>query len=79
VKIFAPERFDRLPDAILFDTDNTLYPYDPAHAAAQRAVRDKVVSTFSIKPEVFDAAFKEARQQVKTRLKHTASSITDCP
>ena len=74
MKIFTPERFDRLPDAILFDTDNTLYPYDPAHAAAQQAIRDKVVNTFSIKPEVFDAAFKEARQQVKTRLKHTASS-----
>ncbi|MDF0733634.1 HAD family hydrolase [Pseudomonas entomophila] len=74
MKIFAPERFNRLPDAILFDTDNTLYPYDPAHSAAQQAVRDKVVNTFSIKPEVFDNAFKEARQQVKTRLKHTASS-----
>ena len=74
MKIFAPERFDRLPDAILFDTDNTLYPYDPAHTAAQQAVRNKVVNTFSIKPEVFDAAFKEARQQVKARLKHTASS-----
>nr|WP_130930192.1 HAD family hydrolase [Pseudomonas atacamensis] len=74
VKILAPERFDRLPNAILFDTDNTLYPYDPAHAAAQQAIREKVVNTFSIKPEVFDAAFKEARHQVKTRLKHTASS-----
>lgn len=74
VKIYSKERFDRLPDAILFDTDNTLYPYDPAHAAAQRAVREKVVNTFSINPGDFDKAFKEARQQVKTRLKHTASS-----
>ena len=74
VKIYSKERFNRLPDAILFDTDNTLYPYDPAHTSAQSAVRDKVVNTFSIKPEDFDKAFKEARQQVKTRLKHTASS-----
>jgi FMN phosphatase YigB (HAD superfamily) len=74
VKIYNRERFDRLPDAILFDTDNTLYPYDPAHAAAQRAVRDKVVNTFSIHGDEFDKAFKEARNQVKTRLKHTASS-----
>lgn len=74
LKIYKKERFDRLPDAILFDTDNTLYPYDPAHDAAQRAVRDKVVSTFSIKPEVFNGAFKQARDQVKSRLKHTASS-----
>lgn len=74
VKVYSPERFNGLPDAILFDTDNTLYPYDPAHAAAQAAVRDKVVARFSIKPEEFDKAFKEAREQVKTRLKHTASS-----
>jgi HAD superfamily hydrolase (TIGR01549 family) len=74
VKIYTKERFNRLPDAILFDTDNTLYPYNPAHAAAQNAVREKVVATFSIKPEDFDMAFKEAREQVKARLKHTAAS-----
>jgi FMN phosphatase YigB (HAD superfamily) len=74
VKIYNPDRFTRLPDAFLFDTDNTLYPYEPAHAAAQKAVRDKVASTFSITYEEFDKAFKEARNQVKTRLKHTASS-----
>lgn len=74
MKIFAQDRFDRLPDAILFDTDNTLYPYDPAHEAAQAAVRRKVATTFSIDPEDFDKAFKEARKQIKARLKHTASS-----
>ncbi|EXU75208.1 MULTISPECIES: HAD family hydrolase [Erwinia] len=74
MKIINPECFTRLPDAILFDTDNTLYPYDPAHAAAQSAVRDKVVNMFSISPDEFDKAFKQARDQVKTRLKHTASS-----
>ncbi len=74
MKLLRPERLQRLPDAILFDTDNTLYPYDPAHAAAQQAVRDKVVSTFSISGAEFDKAFKEARAQVKDRLKHTAAS-----
>ncbi|WZB62563.1 HAD family hydrolase [Achromobacter xylosoxidans] len=74
MKIYAPDRFDRLPDAILFDTDNTLYPYDPAHAAAQQAVREKVSTTFSIRPEEFDTAFKQARDEVKSRLQHTASS-----
>lgn len=68
------QRFQMLPDAILFDTDNTLYPYDPAHKIAQKAVRDKVVKTFSITPEDFDKAFKQARNEVKTRLGHTASS-----
>jgi HAD superfamily hydrolase (TIGR01549 family) len=74
MKINNQLRFDRLPDAILFDTDNTLYPYDPAHAAAQNAVREKVSKMFSISPEDFDKAFKQARSEVKSRLEHTASS-----
>jgi putative hydrolase of the HAD superfamily len=74
MKIYREEQFTRLPDAFLFDTDNTLYPYDPAHAAAQKAVRDKVVSTFSIAPQEFDRAFRDARLRVKMRLKHTAAS-----
>ncbi len=74
MKINNPERFTRLPDAFLFDTDNTLYSYDPAHAAAQQAVREKVTKTFSISHEDFDKAFEEARTQVKIRLKNTASS-----
>ena len=74
VTILSSERFDRLPDAILFDTDNTLYAYDPAHSEAYRAVQEKVVDTFSIKPEVFDKAFQDAREQIKKRLAHTAGS-----
>lgn len=74
MKIYNPQRFDRLPDAILFDTDNTLYPYEPAHALAMRAVREKVSRTLSIDPAAFDKAFAEARSQVKARLKNTASS-----
>jgi HAD superfamily hydrolase (TIGR01549 family) len=70
----SEERFTTLPDAILFDTDNTLYPYDPAHKVAQTAVRDKVVRALSITGEEFDKAFDQARNEVKKRLKHTASS-----
>ncbi len=74
MKIINPHHFDRLPDAFLFDTDNTLYAYDPAHAAAQLAVRDKVTNAFSITTKQFDEAFAEARRQIKQRLKHTAAS-----
>ena len=74
MKIYNEAPFDRLPDAILFDTDNTLYPYDPAHSAAQKAVRGKVVSTFGIKSDVFDKALAQARSEVKMRLEGTASS-----
>ena len=59
MKIFSKQKFLRLPDAILFDTDNTLYPYQPAHAAAEKAVRKKVVETFSIKDEEFNKKFDE--------------------
>ena len=31
----------RLPEAVIFDTDNTLYPYEPAHIEATRAVEKK--------------------------------------
>ena len=58
----------------MFDTDNTLYPYDPAHAAAQAAVRAKVVSTFQLRTEEFDKAFALARKEVKERLGSTAAS-----
>lgn len=74
MSIYKEELFTGLPNAFLFDTDNTLYPYGPAHAAAQRAVRDKAVSTLSIAPGEFDRAFQNAREQVKTRLKCTAAS-----
>ena len=67
-------QFNSLPDAFLFDTDNTLYHYDVAHKAAQNAVREKVVNTFTISRNDFDKAFYEARAQVKERLKNTASS-----
>lgn len=74
VKLINPERLASLPDAILFDTDNTLYPYDPAHHEAMLAVREKVTRTFSIEGEAFDKAYSQARRQVKERLHHTAAS-----
>lgn len=67
-------RLTSLPDAVLFDTDNTLYPYNPAHFSAQKAVKEKVVSTLAVTEEDFESAYSEARQQVKQRLKQTASS-----
>jgi HAD superfamily hydrolase (TIGR01549 family) len=74
IKILNPERFDQLPSAILFDTDNTLYHYDPAHEAAMKAVRDKVTNSLLISSAQFDAAFSQARVEIKNQLQHTASS-----
>ena len=65
--VINKDRFYKQPNAVLFDTDNTLYPYNPAHQAASKAVRDKIVSTFSVSSRVSDNAYKEARAQVKAR------------
>lgn len=74
MKILDSSRFNCLPNAVLFDTDNTLYAYDPAHLAAQHAVKEKVINLFSIGAKDFDVAFNDARRQIKARLGNTASS-----
>ena len=74
MKLINKNKFSSLPDAIVFDTDNTLYHYMTAHSAAQKAVRLKVTATFSISESDFDRAFGDARLQIKQRLEGTASS-----
>lgn len=74
MQMFTPERFLKLPQAVLFDTDNTLYDYLPAHTAAQKAVRKKVVATFAVDGKDFDLAYAKARAHVKQRLCATAAS-----
>ena len=73
-QLHHPERFDRLPDAVLFDTDNTLYAYDPSHAEAFKAVRAKAMSLFSISAEQFEEAYHRARKDTKARLGETSGS-----
>lgn len=72
--IIDAKKMARKPHAVLFDTDNTLYPYDPAHAAATNAVATKATQMFSIGRDQFDSVLGRARNEVKERLKHTASS-----
>ncbi len=74
LNIYRPDAFRRQPDAVLFDTDNTLYPYEPAHQAAMHAVRAKAARLFGIDQEKFDQSFDTARKTIKDRLGHTASS-----
>ncbi len=62
------------PAGVIFDTDNTLYPYDSCHAQAMEATRRKAVRVLGISEQQFDAAFAEAKQQIKGRLEGTASS-----
>jgi len=63
-----------LPKAIIFDTDNTLYPYFPPHNKATESVEEKVKKLLGIEKAVFRSAFKEAREEIKLRLGDTASS-----
>ena len=62
-----------MPDAILFDADNT-HPYDPAHKAAREAVMKKVTRRFSISEEDFNKAYEDSRKRIKKRLGSIASS-----
>lgn len=66
--------FDKLPDAILFDLDNTLYPYEPTHSAAMSAVEQKAIRMFAIQQNEFNEAFKTARSEIKKRLNDHAAS-----
>lgn len=74
MKIRNAQAFEKLPEAILFDTDNTLYAYPPAHHAAMTAIRRKASQSLGIGEEKFDSAFNLAREEIKNRLKETASS-----
>tara|TARA_Y100001936_G_C15925601_1_gene586507 strand:- start:146 stop:886 length:741 start_codon:yes stop_codon:yes gene_type:complete len=62
------------PKAVIFDTDNTLYPYDSAHSAGMEAVQNKAMLLLGITPHEFEEAFGKARADVKQKLHGTASS-----
>jgi putative hydrolase of the HAD superfamily len=68
------ERFVDKPSAALFDLDNTLYAYEPAHKAGTQAVRAKALSKIGIEGAEFDSAFLKARAEIKSQLGETASS-----
>jgi len=74
MKILNNQKISQFPDAILFDIDNTLYPYDPAHEAAHNAIQKKVVEAYSLSSDDFNKAFRQARIDIKSRLEGTAAS-----
>ncbi len=66
--------FATRPCAVLMDIDNTMYAYDTAHAAASEAAMRKTIKMLGIKQAEYEPAFAEARREVKTILKETASA-----
>ena len=74
MKILNKSELIKKPKAILFDTDNTLYDYYPANKIAEEAVCKKAKNLLGINKKDFYKFYKEAKNDVKTNLKRTASS-----
>jgi len=74
LEIRNAQAFATAPGAVLFDADNTLYPYAPAHEAATRAAEAKACKLMGVEAARFREAFAEARRAVKRQLGATASS-----
>jgi putative hydrolase of the HAD superfamily len=62
------------PDAVLVDTDNTLYDYNFAHTRAMTLLRRKAFNILGISFKDFDRSFTMARNEIKNKLGETASS-----
>lgn len=62
------------PTVVVFDLDNTLYPYDPGHRAAMTAIEAKLADALGVDPARFRKEFAVARRIVKERLGETASA-----
>jgi len=74
LKINQTNLFNQIPDGILFDTDNTLYPYDPAHQKAMRALKQKISNTLNVPIIDVENNFNKSRSEVKKLLKNSAAS-----
>ncbi len=74
LKIINDNKFRKLPKAIIFDTDNTLYSYAPANQLALKSVFTKAETLLDINRNLFEEKFKEARLEIKKRIHNQASS-----
>jgi putative hydrolase of the HAD superfamily len=74
MKLLNEAAFRHKPDIVVFDLDHTLYDYDEAHRTATEVANRKACAALGISAGEFEQAFLTARQTVKRRLGHTASS-----
>lgn len=63
-----------LPDALLIDLDNTLYPYEPAHTVGMSAAAAKCEEQLGLDAKAFGEHFDAARREVKEQVRSTAAS-----
>ena len=59
--VLNPEALRHKPQAVFLDLDDTLYAYEPAHAAAMGAVGAKANKAFNVSEKQFGAIFDAAR------------------
>lgn len=63
-----------IPDAVLFDTDNTLYNYEPANRKATNAIAKKLKNILDINKSEFFKNYMDARNEIKNELGPVAAS-----
>lgn len=64
----------RLPSLVIFDLDDTLYPYEPCHRAGTAALVHFAARELGVKERAFLDVWDGARKRVKARLGETGSS-----
>ena len=64
----------RAPGCVLLDFDNTLYDYEPCHAAGKKAAGEVAHELLNFDPATFATFYEKARDEVKARLGAGASS-----
>jgi putative hydrolase of the HAD superfamily len=64
----------RLPSLVIFDLDDTLYPYEPSHRAGTAALVQFAARELGVKERAFLDVWESARKRVKARLGATGSS-----
>jgi putative hydrolase of the HAD superfamily len=74
MKLFRPELFARRPACVLLDLDNTLYAYEPCHAAGTASARKLAEQSLNLAHADFDRCFADARSEIKARLGDQAAS-----
>jgi FMN phosphatase YigB (HAD superfamily) len=62
------------PTLVVFDLDDTLYEYAPAHQAGVAAISRFAADELGVKAPAFEEALATARERVKQRLGSVASS-----
>jgi putative hydrolase of the HAD superfamily len=63
------------PEAVFFDLDDTLYPYQPCNEAGKReAWRTALELGYDLDRDAFEALYQEGRRETKRELAGTASA-----